>query len=62
MIMRTTKTSLKPSQLAFAEAVAMFYSGGDSDTIHNIVRQALSDRDYEDMYAGEGDYAETKES
>ena len=59
--MRTTKTSLKPRQLAFAEAVALFYSGGDGDTIHNIIRQALSDRDYEDMYAGEGAYAEDKE-
>jgi hypothetical protein len=42
---------MKLSQKLFHEATALFWTGGDEDTIHNLVRRALTERGYEELYA-----------
>jgi len=46
---------MKLSQQLFHEATALFWTGGDEDTIHNLVRRALSERGYEELYADNAD-------
>jgi len=41
---------MKLSQQLFHEATALFWTGGDEDEIHNLVRRALTERGYEDLY------------
>ena len=42
---------MKLSQQLFQEATALFWTGGDEDIIHNLVRKALTERGYEELYA-----------
>ena len=42
---------MKLSQQLFHEATALFWTDGDEDTIHNLVRRALTERGYEELYA-----------
>lgn len=53
----TTRTGqlMKLSQQLFHEATALFWTGGDEDTIHNLVRRALTERGYEELYADNAD-------
>lgn len=45
---------MTPSQKLFHEATALFWTGGNGDTIHELVRKALSEREYEELYAENG--------
>ena len=45
---------MKLSQKLFHEATALFWTGGNVDTIHDLVRKALSEREYEELDAENG--------
>ena len=46
---------MKLSQQLFHEATALFWTDGDEDEIYLLVRRAITERGYEELYADNAD-------